>query len=203
MAQYFKYNNDSRARCLDGFGRHYLPRHGVADPEPLERSVELARRNEENRKELLLDILYDLRSPLTSIRAYVEGLSDGVASTPEMQKRYLDTIKRKTEDIEKMVSALFAYSKLDMEEFEINMDRHYSLVFHGIIGIVIAATAVIIPFGSFAAGIKSCVADIICLAVGIAAALLLTGSTESSTQTKTILSPNIKSAAGSFYTLCG
>ena len=67
---------------------------------------------------------------------------NGVASTPEMQKRYLDTIKRKTEDIENMVSALFAYSKLDMEEFEINMERHYSLVFHGIIGIVIAATAV-------------------------------------------------------------
>lgn len=65
------------------------------------------------------------------------------------------------------------------------MDRHYSLVFHGIIGIVIAATAMIIPFGSFASGIKSCAADIICLAVGIAAALLLTGSTESSTQTKT------------------
>ena len=157
----------------DGSGRRYLPRHCVADPEPLERSVELARRNEENRKELLLDISHDLRSPLTSIRAYVEGLSDGVASTPEMQKRYLDTIKRKTEDIEKMISALFAYSKLNMEEFKINMDRHYSLVFHGIIDIVIAATAVIIPFGSFASGIKSCAADIICLAVGIAAALLL------------------------------
>ena len=53
------------------------------------------------------------------------------------------------------------------------MDRHYSLVFHGIIGIVTAATAVFIPFGSFASGIKSCAADIICLAVGIAAALLL------------------------------
>lgn len=88
----------------------------------LKASVELARRNEENRKELLLDISHDLRSPLTSIRAYVEGLSDGVASTPEMQKRYLDTIKRKTEDIEKMVSALFAYSKLDMDELEINME---------------------------------------------------------------------------------
>ena len=164
----------------------------MADPEPLERSVEPARRNEENRKELLLDISHDLRSPLTSIRAYAEGLSDGVASTPEMQKRYLDTIKRKTEDIEKMVSALFAYSKLNMEEFEINMDRHYSLVFHGIISTVIAATAVIIPFGSFASGIKSCVADIICLAVGIVAALLLTGSTESSTQTKTNSFPQYK-----------
>lgn len=53
------------------------------------------------------------------------------------------------------------------------MDRHYSFVFHGIIGIVIAATAVIIPFGSFASGIKSCAANIICLAVGTVAALLL------------------------------
>lgn len=72
------------------------------------------------------------------------------------------------------------------------MGRHYSLVFHGIIGIVIAATAVIIPFGSFVSGIKSCAADIICLAVGIAAALLLTGSTESSTQTKTNSFPQYK-----------
>lgn len=84
----------------------------------LKRSVELAQRNEESRKELLLDISHDLRTPLTAIQAYVEGLIDGVAATPEMQKRYLETVKRKTNDIEKMVSALFAYSKLDMEEFE-------------------------------------------------------------------------------------
>lgn len=68
---------------------------------------------------------------------------------------------------------IFCGAQTNYNEFEINMDRHYSLVFHGIIGIVIAATAMIIPFGSFASGIKSCAADIICLAVGIAAALLL------------------------------
>lgn len=87
----------------------------------LKESVELLRKNEEDRKELLLDISHDLRSPLTSIRAYVEGLSDGIAKTPEMQKRYLDTIKRKTVEIEKMVSSLLAYSKLDMEKFETNI----------------------------------------------------------------------------------
>ncbi|MBD9071832.1 MAG: hypothetical protein EGR44_09365 [Ruminococcaceae bacterium] len=138
----------------------------MADPEPLELLSygvdQISRGNLDYRLEYSND---DEFLPVCTA-------SDGVASTPEMQKRYLDTIKRKTEDIEKMVSALFAYLKLDMEEFEINMDRHYSLVFHGIIGIVIAATAVIIPFGSFASGIKSCAADIICLAVGIAAALL-------------------------------
>lgn len=83
----------------------------------LKKSVELSRRNEENRKELLLGISHDLRSPLTSIQAYVEGLMTGVANTPEMQNKYLSTIKRKTQDIEHMVSALLAYSKLDMEVY--------------------------------------------------------------------------------------
>ena len=45
----------------------------------LKESVERTRRDEESRKELLAGISHDLRSPLTSIRAYVEGLLDGVA----------------------------------------------------------------------------------------------------------------------------
>jgi len=89
----------------------------------LKQSVELLQKNEENRKELLLDISHDLRSPLTSIQAYVEGLSDGIANTPEKQKRYLETIKRKTVEIEKMVSSLLSYSKLEMEEFETDIRK--------------------------------------------------------------------------------
>lgn len=89
----------------------------------LKKSVELTQKNEENRKELLLDISHDLRSPLTSIQAYVEGLIDGVADSPQMRDKYLQTIKRKTIDIEKMVSSLFAYSKLDMEEFTLNNEK--------------------------------------------------------------------------------
>lgn len=91
--------------------------------ERLKKSVELTRKNEESRKELLLDISHDLRSPLTSIQAYVEGLIDGVADSPAMREKYLQTIKRKTVDIEKMVSSLFAYSKLDMEEFVLNEEK--------------------------------------------------------------------------------
>ena len=43
----------------------------------LRASVEQSRREEEGRKELLASISHDVRSPLTSIRAYVEGLLDG------------------------------------------------------------------------------------------------------------------------------
>lgn len=53
------------------------------------------------------------------------------------------------------------------------MDRYYSVVFHAIIGIVIAATVMIVPFESFAASISGCVLNLVCMAAGIAAALLL------------------------------
>lgn len=53
------------------------------------------------------------------------------------------------------------------------MDRHYSVVFHGIIGIVIAATIVIIPFKSFTLGVKEAVINIVCLVGGIIVALVL------------------------------
>lgn len=52
-------------------------------------------------------------------------------------------------------------------------DRYYSIAFHGIVGIVIAATVMIIPFQSFAASLQRCVINIICLVVGVVAALLL------------------------------
>ena len=83
----------------------------------LKTSVERTRQDEESRKELLAGISHDLRSPLTSIRAYVEGLLDGVAKTEEARQRYLLTIKTKAEDIDRMVSQLFLFSKLDMAEY--------------------------------------------------------------------------------------
>ena len=81
----------------------------------LKESVERARRDEESRKELLAGISHDLRSPLTSIRAYVEGLLEGVAQTEEAKGRYLRTIHTKAEDIDRLVSQLFLYAKLDLE----------------------------------------------------------------------------------------
>ena len=51
--------------------------------------------------------------------------------------------------------------------------KHYSVAFHAIIGVVIAATVMIIPVQSFAASVGSCVTNVICLAVGVVAALML------------------------------
>lgn len=85
--------------------------------ERLKVTVERTQRDEESRKELLAGISHDIRSPLTSIQAYVEGLLDGVAATPEAQRQYLTTVKKKAQDIDRLVSQLFLFSKLELDEY--------------------------------------------------------------------------------------
>ena len=87
----------------------------------LKESVERTKRNEESRKELMAGISHDLRSPLTSIKAYVEGLLDGIAETPQARQSYLTIIKRKADDINRMVSQIFTFSKLELEEYPIEL----------------------------------------------------------------------------------
>jgi signal transduction histidine kinase len=83
----------------------------------LKTSIEEVQKNEQNRKELIAGISHDLRSPLTSVKGFVEGLLDGVAATSEMRQEYLQIIKQKTDDINSMVSKLFLYSKMDMGNY--------------------------------------------------------------------------------------
>lgn len=64
-----------------------------------------------------------MRSPLTSIRAYVEGLLDGVARTPAMERQYLQIIRTKTGDIDRLVSQLFLFSELELENYPLDLQR--------------------------------------------------------------------------------
>ena len=89
----------------------------------LQESIARTCRDEESRKELLAGISHDLRSPLTSIRAYVEGLLDGVARTPDRQRQYLETIRAKAEDIDRLVSQLFLFSELELEGYPLLLQR--------------------------------------------------------------------------------
>ena len=87
----------------------------------LQDMVEKSQADESSRKELIAGISHDLRTPLTSIKAYIEGLRAGIATTPQMQERYLDTIHSKTEDIEYIIKQLFIFSKIDIGEFPLDL----------------------------------------------------------------------------------
>lgn len=89
--------------------------------ERLQASIDRIQKDEESRKELLAGISHDIRSPLTSIQAYVEGLLDGIADTPEIQRRYLDTVRKKVKDIDRLVSQLFLFSKLELDEYPVEI----------------------------------------------------------------------------------
>lgn len=91
----------------------------------LSQSIELTNKQEQNRKELIAGISHDIRSPLTSIKAYVEGLIDGVAKTPQAQLNYMQMIKTKAEDIDHMVSKLFLFSKMDMGDYPYAPEKLY------------------------------------------------------------------------------
>ncbi len=85
--------------------------------EQLKESVETIKQQERSRKELIAGISHDIRSPLTSIQAYVEGLIDGVAKTPEKQQQYLQMIKNKSEELAHIISQLFLFSKMELGEY--------------------------------------------------------------------------------------
>lgn len=83
--------------------------------------VQEKQKDETSRKELIAGISHDLRTPLTSIKAYVEGIENGLATEPLIQKKYLAIIKNKTNDLEHIVNQLFLFSKLDVGEFPFYM----------------------------------------------------------------------------------
>lgn len=84
--------------------------------------VDASQRDDENRRELIAGISHDLRTPLTSIKAYIEGIKKGVATTPEEQQHYLEVITTKADDLEHIVSQLFLFSKLDIGDFPFYME---------------------------------------------------------------------------------
>lgn len=70
-------------------------------------------RSDAEEKELIRNISHDLKTPLTAIKGYVEGLLDGIADTPEKQEKYIRTIFNKVNDMDKLIDELTIYSRLD------------------------------------------------------------------------------------------
>ncbi|MGG1676794.1 sensor histidine kinase [Neobacillus sp. NRS-1170] len=91
--------------------------------EKLKKSAELREQYENNRRELIANISHDLKTPITSIRGYVEGIKDGVANTEEKLERYLDTIHAKATHMDRLINELFLFSKLDVNSVPFNFEK--------------------------------------------------------------------------------
>ena len=83
----------------------------------LKESVEQRLKDEQRKKDLIIGISHDLRTPLTSISGYLDGLMEGIANTPEKRQRYLAAIKTRTGDLSRLVESLSEYNRLDSSSF--------------------------------------------------------------------------------------
>lgn len=68
---------------------------------------------EKQNKELVSNISHDLKTPITAIKGYVEGIMDGVADTPEKIDKYIRTIYNKANDMDRLINELTVYSGID------------------------------------------------------------------------------------------
>ena len=74
-------------------------------------------------KELISNISHDLKTPITAIKGYVEGIQDGVASSPEKLDKYIRTIYTKANDMDRLIDELTFYSKIDTNKSPYNYSK--------------------------------------------------------------------------------
>ena len=82
-------------------------------------------------KELISNISHDLKTPISAVKGYVEGIMDGVADTPEKMDRYVKTIYNKTNEMDHLINELTFYSKIDTNRIpytfsKLNVEDYFS-----------------------------------------------------------------------------
>lgn len=78
---------------------------------------------EKQNRDLISNISHDLKTPITAIKGYVEGIMDGVADTPEKMDRYIKTIYNKANDMDVLINELSLYSKIDSNIIPYNFEK--------------------------------------------------------------------------------
>ena len=86
----------------------------------LKETEKIKRKYDNNRNELISNISHDLKTPITTIKGYIEGIIDGIPSSKEKKDKYLQTIYQNTVNMESLINELFLLSELELKELPLN-----------------------------------------------------------------------------------
>lgn len=88
----------------------------------LQKSFARQKELEQARRDLLVAVSHDLRTPLTSIRAMIEALADGVVTEPPMVQRYYGTVQSQIENLSGLINDLFELSQLETGQIQLAIE---------------------------------------------------------------------------------
>ncbi|MBR1391442.1 MAG: HAMP domain-containing histidine kinase [Lachnospiraceae bacterium] len=89
----------------------------------LKESAEEKLANEAENRDLISNIAHDLKTPITAIKGYSEGIMDGVADTPEKKNKYIRTIYNKANEMETLINELTLYSNIETNRIPYNFNK--------------------------------------------------------------------------------
>lgn len=93
----------------------------------MRREIKKARQCEqeavENNKTVIATLSHDIKTPIASIRAYSEALSENMDTTPERRNRYIDVITRKCDEVAKITDDMFIHSLHDIDKLVIKREN--------------------------------------------------------------------------------
>lgn len=91
-------------------------------------SVETSANEQEEADKLMREVVgnisHDLKTPITAIRGYAQGILDGIANTQERMNKYVTTIRNKADDMTALVDELSFFAKI----YQDNLQYNYELV---------------------------------------------------------------------------
>lgn len=127
-----------------------------------ENAEETVRLDSEN-KILISNISHDLKTPITAIKGYVEGIMDGVVDSDEKMDRYIRTIYNKACDMDKLVDELTFYSKIDSDRIPYNYSRINVTDYFGDcaeeLGVELESEGIVLKYGNDVAPDTRIIAD--------------------------------------------
>ena len=131
MQQSGIYTNDVAARTTVGRGRRPLRLYvspmrrdgNVVGALAMVEDISELKRLEQVRTDFAANVSHELKTPLTSIRGFVETLEAGAIDNPEMAHKFLRIIMLETERLTRLINDILSISKLESGDTEVSVER--------------------------------------------------------------------------------